>query len=170
MGFSDAIAFVLDHEGGYVNHPNDPGGETKWGISKKSYPHLDIKALTVEEARSIYHRDYWTKIRGDQVPPPLDLALFDFAVNSGTYRAVRFLRRIVGLGEVPAQVDENALKAIHEEVGRRPLGVQSLAEELVCQRALWLTRLGCTRRGSEVFLVGWMKRIRDNLQYIRRSK
>lgn len=59
--FSPAIKIVLKHEGGYVNNPNDPGGETKYGISKASYPHLNIKNLTENEAKGIYYQDYWLK-------------------------------------------------------------------------------------------------------------
>jgi hypothetical protein len=59
--FERAVAFVLRHEGGYVNDPRDPGGETKYGISKRAYPRLDIKGLTEADAKEIYRRDYWEK-------------------------------------------------------------------------------------------------------------
>ena len=93
-GFSDkfvrAMAFVLKWEGGYVNNPADPGGETKYGISKRSYPNEDIANLTIERALQIYHQSYWRAIDGESRPFPEALAIMDFAVNSGVSRAMRF--------------------------------------------------------------------------------
>lgn len=94
-----AIEWILETEGGYANHPHDPGGETKYGISKKSYPNLDIRNLTKEQAREIYVRDYWNKIKGDDLPCPLDICVFDMAVNSGVSRAVKVLQSEIGAGQ-----------------------------------------------------------------------
>lgn len=82
-----AIEFVLRHEGGYSNDPNDPGGETNWGISKRSYPDRDIKNLTIDQAKDIYYNDYWLKNDCEIREWPLDLILFDTAVNMGSKRA-----------------------------------------------------------------------------------
>jgi lysozyme family protein len=92
-----AIAFVLDMEGGYTLDPADPGGETNFGISKKSYPDLDIKNLTIDQAKEIYRRDYWMPCRGDNMPFPYAIALFDMAVNQGTGTAIRCLQETFGL-------------------------------------------------------------------------
>ena len=85
--FEQCVKFVLDHEGGYVNHPDDPGGETNFGISKRAYPDLDIKNLTIEEAKEIYKRDYWDKIplthSGDYYSLGSAMIMFDTAVNMG---------------------------------------------------------------------------------------
>ncbi len=81
--FERALKLVLDHEGGYVNDPDDPGGETKYGISKRAYPSLDIKNLTVEQAAGIYWRDYWDACSCDQLAYPMDITVFDTAVNCG---------------------------------------------------------------------------------------
>ena len=89
--FSRALAFVLAHEGGYVNHPDDPGGETKYGISKRSYPKLDIKSLTKRQAADIYKRDYWDRTGGDVMPFPYDVLVFDAAVQHGVGRANRWV-------------------------------------------------------------------------------
>ena len=94
-----AIANVLDHEGGYVNHPSDPGGETNFGISKRAYPHLDIRNLTQGDAIAIYRRDYWNPINGDHLPPAVAIYLMDTAVNIGVSRAIRMLQRVVGVAE-----------------------------------------------------------------------
>lgn len=88
--FDRSIAFVLKHEGGYVNDPRDAGGETNYGISKRAYPELDIKALTVVEATEIYRRDYWQKAGCDALDWPLCLVVLDTAVNMGVGKAQDF--------------------------------------------------------------------------------
>lgn len=92
-----AINTTLGFEGGYVNNPNDTGGETNFGICKKAYPELDIKNLTIEQARNIYRRDYWDKLKCDFIPDALSIAVFDFAVNSGIKRAIRYLQKALGV-------------------------------------------------------------------------
>jgi len=94
--FEKAIKFVLKWEGGYSNDPNDSGGETKYGISKKSYPNLDIKNLTIEKAKEIYYRDYWLKANCDKLFSPLNIIVFDTAVNCGRSRANEFLISSLG--------------------------------------------------------------------------
>ncbi len=83
-----AINFVIKHEGGYVNDPKDPGGETKFGISKRAYPNLNIKDLTIEQAKAIYKKDYWDRCNCDEIEYPLDIVVFDTAVNMGIQRAL----------------------------------------------------------------------------------
>lgn len=95
--FARAFELVIGHEGGYANDPEDPGGETKFGISKRAYPSEDIAALTLERAREIYRADYWLKVRADELPWALALPLFDFAVNSGTYTAIKAMQRALGV-------------------------------------------------------------------------
>jgi lysozyme family protein len=94
--FYRVMAFVLRYEGGYVNHPEDPGGETKYGISKRSYPNEDIKNLTLERALQIYHENYWRAISGDDLIFIDSLAIMDFAVHSGTTRALQYWRETGG--------------------------------------------------------------------------
>lgn len=91
--FERAVAFVLRHEGGYTNDNRDPGGETKFGISKRAYPHLDIKGLTEAEARAIYRRDYWEKAGCGLLEWPMSLVVFDTAVNCGVKKAVELWDR-----------------------------------------------------------------------------
>jgi len=91
VSFDQALKFVLEREGGYVNDPLDPGGETKYGISKKSYPNVDIKKLTPELAAVIYQSDYWAPAGCDDLSPDLALVVFDSAVNCGVERAVEWL-------------------------------------------------------------------------------
>lgn len=94
--FEKCLAFTLAHEGGYVNDPHDPGGETNLGISKRAYPGENIKAMTRERAAQIYRRDYWDAVRGDDLPAGLDLVAFDAAVHSGPARSARWLQKAVG--------------------------------------------------------------------------
>ena len=97
--WEQAVSFILEQEGGYVNNPNDPGKATKYGISKKEYPDLDIENITLEQAKKIYKRDYWDRCKCSFIPDSLSIALFDFAVNSGTKRAITYLQKAL---EVPA--------------------------------------------------------------------
>jgi lysozyme family protein len=80
-----------------VNDPNDPGGETKFGISKRSYPNLDIANLTVDDAQAIYQRDYWNTVQGDALPWPLACYVFDAAVNQGHPTAKLLLQTALGV-------------------------------------------------------------------------
>jgi len=95
--FDKAFNAIVGVEGGYVNDPKDPGGETKYGISKRSYPNEDIKNLTPERAKELYRRDFWTAIHGDELTWPLALFLFDAAVNHGPETAVTVLQKSLGV-------------------------------------------------------------------------
>lgn len=97
---------VLKHEGGYVNHPSDPGGATNKGIIQRTYnawrrakglPLRSVKLITDDEVAAIYKSSYWDKIKGDDLPVGVDYAVFDFAVNSGPARAAKFLQRLTGV-------------------------------------------------------------------------
>ena len=92
--FDKVFAFVVGEEGGYVNNPADPGGETKYGISKRSYPDVDIAALTLESAKGIYLKDYWGPMELDSRPYGPALCLFDCCVNNGVAYAKNLLLRV----------------------------------------------------------------------------
>jgi len=94
--FNIAVEIILKHEGGYVNHPEDPGGETNFGISKRAYPDVDIANLTKEDATAIYKADYWDRICGDDLPFAVGIVVVDYAVNSGVSRASKALQLAVG--------------------------------------------------------------------------
>ncbi len=91
IDFDRSMRFVLAWEGGYSNNHDDPGGETNFGISKRAYPDLDIKNLTLERAKEIYHRDYWLKAGCHKYGWPINLIIFDTAVNMGVKAAEQFL-------------------------------------------------------------------------------
>lgn len=86
--FTESMKFILKWEGGYVNHPKDPGGETKYGISKRAHPDLDIANLTVEQALDIYFREYWKASGCQQHPMPFATCVLNTAVMSGPRKAI----------------------------------------------------------------------------------
>ena len=92
MSFEKAMEIVFRHEGGYVNDPDDPGGETKYGISKRSYPELDITGLTKEEAKEIYKRDWWNKYKFCRLPGEVGIKIMDLAINIGAKPAIKILQ------------------------------------------------------------------------------
>ena len=96
--FRPAVEKILEYEGGYIDNPNDYGGETNFGISKRQYPNLDIKALDRETAIGIYYRDYWCRFQGDQLASQaVAEELMDTAVNMGWNRAGMFLQEALNL-------------------------------------------------------------------------
>jgi lysozyme family protein len=96
VNFDAAFERLIGHEGGYVNHKADPGGETKYGITKRTYPGENIRGLTLARAKEIYRRDFWGPAGCDAVPDAIKFDLFDAAVNSGCRQAVKFLQGAVG--------------------------------------------------------------------------
>lgn len=99
MDFDTAFERLIGHEGGWVNDPNDPGGETKFGISRRSYPTEIIRTMTLERAKEIYKRDFWGPAGCDAVPDALKFDLFDTAVNAGVKTAIKMLQKSVGEDE-----------------------------------------------------------------------
>lgn len=148
--FDRCLTFVLQHEGGYVNDPKDPGGETNMGISRKSYPSENIKDMTRARAAQIYKRDYWDAVRGDELPTGLDLVAFDAAVNSGVSRGAKWLQEAVG-APADGKVGPHTLAAAH-----------AAHPEAVIDRACGL-RLTFLRKLSTWgrFGKGWGRRVED---------
>lgn len=95
--FDEAFEIIVGHEGGYSNNPADPGGETKYGISKRAYPHEDIANLTLERSKELYRRDYWEKTSCHLMDPGLALIVFDAAINNGPGQAARWLQSALGV-------------------------------------------------------------------------
>ncbi len=153
--FDRAMEFTLRWEGGYVNHPTDPGGETNFGIAKRSHPDVDIKNLTEELAKDIYREKYWDKVHGDDLAPAVALAVMDYAVNSGTSRSAKTLQKVVGAG-VDGAIGPNTLKKVAVAVEKD--GENSVAQAVVMERVGFLCRLVKNKPEMIVFLHGWMKR------------
>ena len=101
--FDECLKMLLHHEGGYVNHPKDPGGETNLGVTKRVYEKWggtkDMKDLTVEDVAPIYKKEYWDQCRCDDLESGVDWAVFDWAVNSGTGRAAKAIQKICGAAQ-----------------------------------------------------------------------
>jgi lysozyme family protein len=153
VNFDLAFERLLGHEGAYVNDPRDPGQETNWGISKRSYPHLDIKSLTREQAKAIYREDFWDKV-GDSVHPAIKYQLFDFAVNSGISRAIKELQRAVHAvddGKWGPKSNAAARAMCHHDILMRFLAF----------RLRFMVRLPNWKHASG----GWANRVADNLLF-----
>jgi lysozyme family protein len=121
--FDLCLVKVLAYEGGYVNHPKDPGGATNKGVTQAVYNEWrkskrllqrSVKLITWEEIREIYRKLYWDKVRGDELPSGVDLAVFDFAVNSGVSRAIRYLQIAVGV-EVDGLLGPASMAAVNRK-------------------------------------------------------
>lgn len=97
MTFDECFEKLIGHEGCYSNNPKDHGGETKWGVSKRAYPALDIADLTIDDAKQIYKRDYWDRAQCDRLHPDLAFQVFDGAVNSGIGNSIRWLQEAAGV-------------------------------------------------------------------------
>lgn len=148
--FDFAVGMVLQNEGGYVNHPADPGGETKYGITKRQYPDLDIANLTIEQAKEIYKRDYWNAISGDRLPQRVAALVFDSAVNQGPKRAIRFMQTALGV-EADGIIGPRTLNAASM------VDVAGFAAKLGAERALHYASLST----FDTFGKGWMRRLFD---------
>ena len=159
MNFDQAFELLIGHEGGYVNDPHDPGGETKYGVSKRSYPNEDIAGMTLDRAKAIYLRDFWGPAGCDALPDPLKYEMFDFAVNSSApgapKTAIKCLQRAVG-ADVDGLLGPNTLlRAQSMEPNRAQ-------RRLFAQIIRYYTGLAPELRAR--YLPGWMNRLAENLE------
>jgi|TARA_Y100000114_G_scaffold104476_1_gene97709 lysozyme family protein len=119
VNYDKCLETILHHEGGYVNHPKDPGGETNLGVTKRVYQEhggtKDMKDLLVEDVAPIYKKGYWDKMKCDDIPSGLDLCLFDFGVNAGPGRAAKFLQQMIGT-TVDGGIGPNTLAKLEEYI------------------------------------------------------
>jgi lysozyme family protein len=155
--FEQAIKRVLEFEGGYVNDPNDSGGETKYGISRRSYPNLDIRNLSLDGAKLIYYRDFWEpQLYGKFRSAEVAAKVFDLAVNTGTSTAHTLLQR--ALRAVGNPVKEDGI------LGKVTLNAVNSADEKVLLAALKSEAAGHYRCivsknvSQNKFINGWLKR------------
>lgn len=155
--FRRAVEVVLQHEGGYVNDPRDPGGETKFGISKRQYPELDIAGLTREQAAEIYYRDFYAKYGYARInDEAVATKVFDMAVNMGPTTAHRLLQEALVFVGYPVEIDGI--------IGPQTIGAANKADPERLLRVLrWLAahryyRIAAQRPQSRAFLIGWLTR------------
>jgi len=170
--FELAIKFTLSWEGGYVNDPNDPGGETKYGISKRQYPNLDIKNLTVDQAKQIYYNDYWKKYKIDKIAainPYLSIITFDTQVNTG--KGIKILQKTIK--DYPSKefkqiVLDNKFGPITEKylINLNHISPNFLIHNYINNRTQYY--LIITKRNIKLrkFLYGWLNRTISLRNYI----
>jgi lysozyme family protein len=152
MNFDQAFYRLISSEGGYVNNPADPGGETKFGISKRSYPLVDIANLTRDQAREIYRRDFWDRGRMDEYDPAIAFQVLDAAVNHGIETAVRMLQRAAGVAD-DGHIGPVTVAAIKGK------SVTDMLMLFIAQRIKFWTRLSTWPQ----FGKGWANRAADDL-------
>ena len=142
------VEFILEHEGGLVDHPSDPGGLTNYGICQRSYPDVDIRNLTRDAAKAIYYNDYWLACRCDALPISASALVFDAAVNQGPGFARKTLQRAARA--VPdGVIGPGTLRAVHL---MRPV---VLVREIALRRALRYVSLST----FSTFGKGWLRRL-----------
>ena len=153
--YSTCLEIILEHEGGFVNHPKDPGGVTNHGVTKRVYDEWIGKKSTVEEMRNLTHEDvapiykknYWDRAKCDQLPSGVDLCVFDWGVNSGVSRSAKALQRIVG---------------VKQDGGIGPMTLQAVseveAEEIIEQMHYMRDNFYRSLDTFETFGKGWTRR------------
>ena len=135
--FLKLMPFIFKWEGGYDNDPDDPGGETNYGIDRRSHPNVDIKNLTRDDARQIYWIEYWVKHRCGEYEAPLGEVFFNACVNCGPGRALKILR------------------------------THRTAPDYLDEQEAYYRRLVKATPGSQKFLKGWLNRTRDFRSFLK---
>ena len=161
QNFEQSLKMLLHHEGGYVWHPDDPGGETNLGVTRAVYEQWvnrqvmegEMKRLTVADVAPIYKTNYWDRIRGDDLPSGLDFAAFDWAVNSGTGRPAKVIQKYISAKQDGA-IGPKTLALVAENDPAKM--IQYLYE----QRQKFYERL----KTFETFGKGWTRRNQETLK------
>jgi lysozyme family protein len=156
--WDSCFAMVLKHEGGFVNHPKDPGGMTNLGVTRTNWElyldrdvtEADMRALTPEMVKPFYKHNYWDRIRGDELPSGVDYAAYDLAVNSGTGRAAKYLQQIAGV-TADGVIGPRSMEAI------KKCDAEDVVDEICNMRMTFLEGLGT----FETFGKGWTTRVND---------
>lgn len=159
--FDAALACVLKHEGGWSDHPSDPGGATMKGVTKRTMEnHLgrpvtkdELREISDEMLAEIYRRRYWDKVRGDDLPPGVDYAMFDCAVNSGPGRAILLAQKVASVAQ-DGVLGPKTLAAIN---ARCEKGAEDFLAEYSEARETFLRSLSA----FQVFGRGWTRRVDD---------
>lgn len=162
--FDQALARVLKHEGGFVNHPADPGGATMKGVTQAVYDGYRERAnlrlqsvakISDAELKAIYKRQYWDAIRGDELPAGLDYVMFDGAVHSGPSQAAKWLQRSLRVVAVDGDIGEATLGAVKAKADKGETSV--LVSAVSARRLNFLMAL----KTWKTFGKGWTARVRD---------
>ena len=157
--FETCLSLLLTHEGGYTNHPSDPGGPTNFGITLEDYRRYvkvnataaDVRRMKLDEAKIIYREKYWDAQRCDELPAGVDYAVFDYGVNSGIARSGKVLRRLLKLPDDSGTVNDAVIAAA------RTSDPKSLISAICDERLRFLQSL----RTWPVFGAGWGRRVAE---------
>ena len=154
--YQTCLEMILHHEGGYVNHPKDPGGETNLGVTKRVYEEWggtkDMKDLTVEDVAPIYEKNYWGRMKCDNVPAGLDLCLFDFGVNAGTGRSAKFLQTMIDT-TADGGIGPNTLSKLADYIDEN--GIEDTIKNFQAERQKYYESLST----FDTFGKGWTRRV-----------
>ena len=155
--FKKAFNYVLKNEGGYVNNSSDPGGETKYGISQRSYPNLNIRQLSLKDAEKIYFCDYWLKGKFEQIPDEnVATQLFDLSVNLGIRAMTIVLQR--ALRSVGINVVEDGLLGFQTLSGVSFSEASILLAAIKSEAAGYYRLIAAKNPQQQKFLQGWLNR------------
>ncbi len=161
--FNSCLEIILHHEGGYVNHPADPGGETNLGVTKRVYEAYckknglrakSMKSLEITDVAPIYKTEYWDRVKGDDMPRALALCVFDFGVNAGTGRAAKYLQGMIGTKK-DGGIGPNTLKKLDEYI--REHGVDGAVRNYQSLRQKYYEKL----KTFKTFGRGWTRRVTE---------
>ena len=159
--YDKCLETILHHEGGYVNHPKDPGGETNLGVTKRVYLEhggtKDMKDLLVEDVAPIYKKGYWDKMKGDELPSGLDLCVFDFGVNAGPGRSAKYLQTMIGT-VADGGIGPNTLAKLKEYVEKH--GIEKSIEDFQGARQDYYEKLST----FATFGRGWTRRVDETTE------
>lgn len=158
--FTSCLAEVLKHEGGFVDHPRDPGGMTNLGVTKATWEawtgqpasEADMRALTVGKVTPIYRKNYWDKVRCDDLHPALAMCVFDFAVNAGPARSARYLQTMLGVDR-DGIVGPATIEAARQFVAS--VGAGEAVRRFQQSRRNYYRQLGT----FDTFGRGWLRRV-----------
>jgi lysozyme family protein len=160
--FDACLAELLKHEGGYVNHPDDPGGRTNLGVTQRVYEawighpvsEQIMRSLTPQHVRALYKANYWDAVKGDDLPAGVDLCVFDFAVNAGVNRASRYLQLMVG-ANADGKIGPNTLRQLQQYV--RTHNLPHAVDRYQDLREAYYRKL----KTFPTFGRGWLRRVAD---------
>ena len=168
--YEECLETILHHEGGYVNHPKDPGGETNLGVTKRVYEAYcerkglkvkKMKSLKVKDVAPIYKEEYWDRLKGDDLPAGLDLCVFDFGVNAGTGRAAKYLQQMIGatpdggIGPMTLKALQEYIDEIDNDKANEDAGLHQAITNYQEMRTNYYKKLGT----FETFGRGWLRRV-----------
>lgn len=159
--FEECLNIILKHEGGYVNHPQDPGGETNMGVTKRVYEEFggtkNMRDLEFDDVAPIYRKNYWDRCKCSELPYGVDLCVFDFAVNSGVSRSAKYLQNIVG-AVADGYIGPGTLSKVDDFIYQ--YGKEELIHSFQNDRQAFYESL----KTFETFGRGWTRRVKETTE------